>query len=179
MANGWSELVAREALLAQWNVDQRKVLGDYVTESVEAMQNIFPTLRSANQTSSAKAATLKGDATAATSTGTGDTKSTSKGSTPALPTPAKKEDVVFDVTASTFQKIVLESPVPVLLDVYADWCGPCKQLGPVLEQAAIKAGGMFRLAKVNSDQERVVAEALQVTGLPTVFTVKQGKLNDK
>lgn len=63
---------------------------------------------------------------------------------PALPTPAKKEDVVFQVTAANFQSLVLESPVPVVLDVYADWCGPCKQLGPVLEEAAIKAGGAFR-----------------------------------
>lgn len=86
---------------------------------------------------------------------------------------------MFDVTAANFQKVVLESPVPVLLDVYADWCGPCKQLGPVLEQAAIRAGGMFRLAKVNSDQQRAVAEALKVTGLPTVYTVNKGKLNDK
>jgi thioredoxin len=96
-----------------------------------------------------------------------------------MPPPAKKEDVVFEVTASNFQKLVLESPVPVLLDVYADWCGPCKQLGPILENAAVKAGGMFRLAKVNSDQERAVAEALGVTGLPTVFTVSQGKLSDR
>lgn len=178
MANGWSELVAREALLAQWNVDQRKALGENVTESAEALENIFPTLRSTNKTNLAKTATPTDSAAAAALKGT-NTAKPSKGSSPAPPTPAKKEDVVFDVTAANFQKIVLESPVPVLLDVYADWCGPCKQLGPVLEQAAIKAGGMFRLAKVNSDQERAVAEALQVTGLPTVFTVKQGKLNDK
>jgi thioredoxin-like negative regulator of GroEL len=56
---------------------------------------------------------------------------------------------VFEVTSENFQKIVLESPVPVLVDVYADWCGPCKQLGPLLEGAAMKSGGMFRLAKVS------------------------------
>jgi len=83
------------------------------------------------------------------------------------------------VTASNFQKLVLESPVPVLVDVYADWCGPCKQLGPVLESAAMQSGGMFRLAKVNSDNERTLAEALQVSGLPTVFSVNNGKFNDR
>ena len=56
---------------------------------------------------------------------------------------------MFEVTSENFQKIVLESPVPVLVDVYADWCGPCKQLGPLLEGAAMKSGGMFRLAKVS------------------------------
>lgn len=59
--------------------------------------------------------------------------------------------------------MVIESPVPVLLDVYADWCGPCKQLGPVLENAAIQSGGMFRVAKLNSDKNRGVSETLGVS----------------
>lgn len=58
--------------------------------------------------------------------------------------------------------MVIESPVPVLLDVYADWCGPCKQLGPMLEEMAVRSGGMFRLAKVNSDKNRGVSDVLQV-----------------
>ena len=91
------------------------------------------------------------------------------------PTPAKKEDCVFEVTSENFQKIVLESPVPVLVDVYADWCGPCKQLGPMLESAAMKSGGMFRLAKVNSDKESSLAQTLEVQGLPTVFACNAGK----
>jgi thiol-disulfide isomerase/thioredoxin len=95
------------------------------------------------------------------------------------PAPAARNTVVFEVTAENFQSVVLESPVPVLLDVFADWCGPCKQLGPVLENAAIKSGGMFRLAKVNSDQASDLAQALGITGLPTVFTVVDGKFNDK
>ncbi len=59
-------------------------------------------------------------------------------------------------------QVVIESPVPVLLDVYADWCGPCKQLGPMLEEMAMRSGGMFRLAKVNSDKNRGVSDVLQV-----------------
>lgn len=86
---------------------------------------------------------------------------------------------MFDVTASNFQKIVVESPVPVLVDVYADWCGPCKQLGPMLEQAAVKAGGLFRLAKVNADNERAISGTLDVTGLPTVYAVSNGKFTDR
>uniref|UniRef100_A0A7S4ARI3 Thioredoxin domain-containing protein n=1 Tax=Pseudo-nitzschia australis TaxID=44445 RepID=A0A7S4ARI3_9STRA len=93
-----------------------------------------------------------------------------------LPKPAKKEDVVFEATTAELQQLVLESPVPVLLDIYADWCGPCKVLGPALEDMAIKSGGMFRLVKVNSDNERPVSQALEVTALPTVFGIKDGKI---
>ena len=58
----------------------------------------------------------------------------------AKPKPARKEDCVFEATAANFQQLVLESKVPVLVDIYADWCGPCKQLGPMLESAAMKSG---------------------------------------
>jgi len=93
-----------------------------------------------------------------------------------MPTPAKKEDVVFEATAAQIQELVLESPVPVLLDVYADWCGPCKVLGPALEEMAVKSGGVFRLVKVNTDNERPVSQALEVQALPTVFGIKDGKI---
>lgn len=92
------------------------------------------------------------------------------------PPPAKKEDVVFEATADQVHKLVLESPVPVLVDLYADWCGPCKALGPALEEMAVKGGGMFRLVKINSDNERAVSGALEVTALPTVFGVRDGKI---
>jgi thiol-disulfide isomerase/thioredoxin len=95
----------------------------------------------------------------------------------AAPMAANKADVVFDATAAQIQELVLESPVPVLLDVYADWCGPCKVLGPALEEMAVKSGGAFRLVKVNSDQERAIASsALGVTALPTVFGIRNGKI---
>lgn len=92
------------------------------------------------------------------------------------PLPANKEDFIFDITTEQIQEIVLESPVPVLLDVYADWCGPCKALSPALEQMAVNAGGAFRLVKINSDNERTVSQALEVTALPTVFAIRQGKI---
>ena len=92
------------------------------------------------------------------------------------PKPSKKEDVVFQATAENIQKLVLESPVPVLLDVYADWCGPCKALTPALEQMAVKGGGVFRLVKLNTDEERTISAALEVTSLPTIFGFKDGKI---
>jgi thioredoxin-like negative regulator of GroEL len=94
----------------------------------------------------------------------------------AVAKPASKADVIFEATSANFQQVVLESPVPVLLDIYADWCGPCKTLGPILEEMAIKGGGAFRLVKVNSDNERPISAALDVTALPSVFGFKDGKI---
>lgn len=92
------------------------------------------------------------------------------------PPPANKAEVVFEATAADVQQLVLESPVPVLLDIYADWCGPCKALSPILEEMAVKGGGAFRLVKVNADNERAVSGALSVQSLPTVFGVRDGKI---
>lgn len=92
------------------------------------------------------------------------------------PTPAKKEDVIFEGTTEDLQKLVIESPVPVLLDVYADWCGPCKQLTPALEQICVNAGGMLRLVKINTDQQRQISGALEVKSLPTVFGIRDGQI---
>lgn len=92
------------------------------------------------------------------------------------PTPAKKEDVIFEGTTEDLQRLVVESPVPVLLDVYADWCGPCKQLTPALEQICINAGGMLRLVKINTDQQRQISGALEVKSLPTIFGIRDGKI---
>jgi len=93
-----------------------------------------------------------------------------------IPKPAKREDVIFEATTEQIQELVLESPVPVLLDIYADWCGPCKALTPALEEMAIKAGGIFRVVKINSDNERPVSQALGITSLPTVFGIDDGKI---
>lgn len=164
--------------MAQWNHDRRQARGENVTVSDADLQNIRPTLRQvpSNTPKNGAAPPIAAvERQAATPSG----KDRQAPTTNPAPAPAKKEDVIFDVTAATFQKVVLESPVPVLVDVYADWCGPCKQLGPILENAAVKAGGMFRLAKVNSDQRRAVAEALGVTALPTVYAVNMGKLTDR
>lgn len=98
----------------------------------------------------------------------------SPGMTP--PKAAQKADVVFEATTAQIQELVLESPVPVLLDCYAPWCGPCKTLTPILEEIAIKGGGAFRLVKVNTDNERPVAAALEVTALPTIYAVRNGKI---
>lgn len=90
-----------------------------------------------------------------------------------------KPAIVVDVTAANFRQEVLESDSPILLDVYADWCGPCKQLTPVLEKVAIASKGQFRLAKLNSDENQELVGILNVTGLPTCFAVNEGTITEK
>lgn len=93
------------------------------------------------------------------------------------PPPAAGSYVV-DVTEDTFQAEVLDRSfqVPVLIDLWADWCQPCKQLSPVLERLANAAGGAWILAKVDVDANPRIQQALQVQSIPTIFAVIGGQL---
>jgi putative thioredoxin len=85
---------------------------------------------------------------------------------------------VVDVTEATFQSEVLDRSfqVPVVLDLWAEWCGPCKQLSPVLERLATEGGGSWVLAKVDVDANPALAQGLRVQGIPAVKAVWQGQL---
>lgn len=85
---------------------------------------------------------------------------------------------VVDVTEADFQTAVIDrsQQLPIVLDLWAEWCEPCKQLSPVLERLADEFGGRFLLAKVDTDANPRLAQALRVQGIPAVKAIVQGQL---
>ena len=79
------------------------------------------------------------------------------------------------ITAANFENEVLRSDKPVLLDFYADWCGPCKMLAPVLHEIAEESTGTFKVGKVNVDEQMELAMRFQVSSIPMLVVFKDGK----
>jgi putative thioredoxin len=102
---------------------------------------------------------------------------------PATSAPATAADApsfVFDATLADFEQAVIlrSSQVPVLVDFWAAWCGPCKALGPILEKLAAEFNGGFVLAKVDVDAEQQLAGYFQIKSIPTVMLLKDGQIAD-
>ena len=82
----------------------------------------------------------------------------------------------INVTDEAFQKTVLESTLPVIVDFWAPWCGPCKMLGPILDKMAKEFEGKLIVAKVNTDENQEWAGKYGVQGIPTMLMMKDGKI---
>ncbi|WP_370400036.1 thioredoxin [Sulfitobacter sp. JB4-11] len=91
--------------------------------------------------------------------------------------PADDADLIKDVSEATFMADVVEASqaVPVIVDFWAPWCGPCKTLGPLLEDAVRAAKGAVKMAKVNVDEAQMIAGQLQIQSIPTVFAFHKGQ----
>ncbi len=85
----------------------------------------------------------------------------------------------IDVTDAEFQSVVLESDVPVLVDFWAPWCGPCKMAAPVLEKVAGEYDGQVKICKVNVDEERQIATQYGIMSIPTMYLFKDGQMVDQ
>lgn len=85
-------------------------------------------------------------------------------------------DLIKHTTDATFEADVLKSGTPVLVDYWAEWCGPCKMIAPILDEAAKEFGGRLQIAKMNVDENREVPSKFGIRGIPTLMLFKDGQL---
>ncbi|MCA9064183.1 MAG: thioredoxin [Planctomycetaceae bacterium] len=83
---------------------------------------------------------------------------------------------VYRTSTQNFKRDVLQSPVPVLVDFYADWCGPCRMLSPVLERLALEFSGKVRIVKVNVDDDPALANQYRVSSIPSLAFIADGEV---
>lgn len=87
--------------------------------------------------------------------------------------------MVLKFTTADFQKEVLDSDIPVLVDFYADWCGPCKMMSPVLDQLSAELDGKIKIGKVNVDDDPDLAGQYKVMSIPNFVLIKNGQVVDQ
>jgi thioredoxin 1 len=85
-------------------------------------------------------------------------------------------ELIVHVTDDTFESDVLKSPVPVLVDFWADWCGPCKMIAPLLDEIAGDYKGRLKVAKLNIDQNNRTPPTFGIRGIPTLLLFKNGEV---
>jgi len=81
------------------------------------------------------------------------------------------------ITQSNFEEEVLKSDIPVLVDFWASWCGPCRMLAPIVEEIAVENKGVVKVGKVNVDEEPALASRYGINSIPSVLLFKNGELS--
>ena len=92
---------------------------------------------------------------------------------------ANAETKPLIVTDGSFKEVIESSDKPVLLDAWAPWCGPCRIVGPIMDQLAAESKGRYRVAKLNVDENPNTAAQFQIQSIPTMLIFKNGKLVDR
>jgi len=85
-------------------------------------------------------------------------------------------DLIKHITDSSFEADVLQADKPVLVDYWAEWCGPCKMIAPILDEVATAYEGKLQIAKMNVDENRDIPGELGIRGIPTLMVFKGGQL---
>lgn len=85
----------------------------------------------------------------------------------------------ININEASFEKAVINSPIPVVVDFWAAWCGPCKMIAPVLEEIARENGDRFRVAKVNIDDDPALQQRFNIRGVPALLFFSGGQLRDQ
>ena len=87
--------------------------------------------------------------------------------------------MALNLTDANFQSEVIDSELPVLVDFWAEWCGPCKMIGPVIDQVATDLAGVAKVGKVNVDEARELAVKYNVRSIPLLLFFKNGEVKDQ
>ena len=85
----------------------------------------------------------------------------------------------ININEASFEKAVINSPIPVLVDFWAPWCGPCKMIAPLLDEIAKESDGRFRVTKVNVDDDPTLMQRFGIRGVPTLLFFSKGEVRDR